>query len=66
MYGDGWTPLMAAAVGGHVGIASQLLAAAGPALAAELVGVTNRYGALSACVTDCLPGPALLCLSAAF
>ena len=44
LYGDGWTPLMAAAVGGRVAIARQLLGAAGPELAAELVAATNRYG----------------------
>jgi ankyrin repeat protein len=43
LYGDSWTPLMAAAVAQHTGIAAQLLAAAG-ARAAELACASNRYG----------------------
>jgi len=44
LYGDGWTPLHAAAVSGRSGIAGMLLAAAGPADAAALVTASNRYG----------------------
>lgn len=41
--GDGWTPLMAAAVGGRTAIVLKLLTAAGQE-AAELVQAANRYG----------------------
>lgn len=44
MYGDGWTPLMAAAVGGRTAIARRLLSTAGAAQAAGMVRATNRYG----------------------
>jgi hypothetical protein len=44
LYGDGWTPLHAAAVSGRAGIAGILLAAAGPEDAAALVTASNRYG----------------------
>jgi ankyrin repeat protein len=44
LYGDGWTPLHAAAVSGRLGIAAILLAAAGPIDAAALVAASNRYG----------------------
>jgi hypothetical protein len=47
LYGDGWTPLMAACVGGRVSIAATLLARAGPA-AARLVHAANRYGLTAA------------------
>lgn len=43
MYGDGWTPLHAAAVGKRRGLTQQLLAAAGPD-ARALADTTNRYG----------------------
>ncbi|KAK9841049.1 hypothetical protein WJX81_007671 [Elliptochloris bilobata] len=43
LYGDGWTPLMAAAVGKRRDITAHLLRAAGPH-AAALAGATNRYG----------------------
>lgn len=43
LYGDQWTPLMAAAVGGRAEIAAQLIAAAGSD-AAVLVAAVNRYG----------------------
>ncbi|GAB4816962.1 hypothetical protein N2152v2_004008 [Parachlorella kessleri] len=44
LYGDAWTPLMAAAVGGRRRIAQCLLEAAGPEMALGLVQATNRYG----------------------
>ena len=47
LYGDGWTPLHAAAVSCRASIVAQLLTAAGPD-AAALVAATNRYG--STCV----------------
>lgn len=43
LYGDGWTPLHAAAVSGRSGIVKQLLTAAGPG-AGSLVTACNRYG----------------------
>lgn len=43
MYGDGWTPLMACCVAGHLGIARVLLERAGPD-AHSLVLSANRYG----------------------
>lgn len=43
LYGDGWTPLMAAAVGGRAAIAARLLRAAGGG-AQALVRAVNRYG----------------------
>lgn len=43
LYGDGWTPLMAAAVAGRQQIAMQLLQRAGSA-APDLVQAANRYG----------------------
>lgn len=43
LYGDGWTPLMAAAVADRHGIALRLLAAAGTAVD-RLVRHANRYG----------------------
>ena len=43
MYGDGWTPLMACCVAGHLGIARVLLERAGPD-ARSLVLSANRYG----------------------
>eukprot|EP00887_Chlorella_sp_A99_P000937 scaffold5.g937.t1 len=42
-YGDGWTPLHAAAVGGRTAIVERLLDAAGAA-APQLVASPNRYG----------------------
>ena len=46
LYGDGWTPLHAAAVSGRAAIAAQLLSAAGLG-ASSLVSVSNRYGQTS-------------------
>ena len=43
LYGDGWTPLMAAAVAGRQHIAMLLLQRAGTA-AVRLVQAANRYG----------------------
>ncbi len=43
MYGDGWTPLMACSVAGHLGIARFLLRRAGPDVR-RLVLSANRYG----------------------
>ena len=43
LYGDGWTPLMAAAVADRHNIAVRLLSAAGSAVGA-LVRHANRYG----------------------
>ena len=43
MYGDGWTPLMACCVAGHLDIARMLLRGAGPH-ARDLVLSANRYG----------------------
>ena len=43
MYGDGWTPLMACCVAGHLDIARVLLRGAGPH-ARDLVLSANRYG----------------------
>ena len=43
LYGDGWTPLMAAAVADRHGIAVRLLSAAGAAVD-NLVRHANRYG----------------------
>ena len=43
LYGDGWTPLMAAAVADRHGIAVRLLTAAGAAVD-KLVRHANRYG----------------------
>ena len=43
MYGDGWTPLMACCVAGHLDIARVLLRGAGPH-ARALVLSANRYG----------------------
>ena len=43
LYGDGWTPLMAAAVADRHNIAVRLLSAAGGAVG-TLVGHANRYG----------------------
>ena len=43
MYGDGWTPLMACCVAGHLGIARFLLRRAGPDVR-RLVLSANRYG----------------------
>ena len=43
MYGDGWTPLMACCVAGHLGIASFLLRRAGHDVR-KLVLSANRYG----------------------
>lgn len=43
MYGDGWTPLMACCVAGHLDIARVLLRWAGPH-ARNLVLSANRYG----------------------
>jgi hypothetical protein len=45
LYGDRWTPLMAAAVANRLEVARSLLAAAGAAAAAAgVVGAANRYG----------------------
>lgn len=57
MYGDGWTPLMAAAVADHVGIVMRLLSAAGPH-AKAMTSHTNRNGLTAAHVAarrGCLP-----------
>ncbi len=43
MYGDGWTPLMACCVAGHLSIARALLERAGPD-AYSLALSANRYG----------------------
>lgn len=43
LYGDGWTPLMAAAVADRHSVAVRLLSAAGSAVGA-LVSHANRYG----------------------
>ena len=43
MYGDGWTPLMACCVAGHLGIARFLLRRAGHDVR-RLVLSANRYG----------------------
>jgi ankyrin repeat protein len=43
LYGDCWTPLMAAAVANRLEVAKFLLAAAGPAAGAAL-SAANRYG----------------------
>ncbi len=43
LYGDAWTPLMAAAVADRTDVAGRLLAAAGPS-ARALVAAANRYG----------------------
>ena len=43
MYGDGWTPLMACCVAGHLGIARLLLRRAGQDVR-RLVLSANRYG----------------------
>jgi hypothetical protein len=58
-YGDGWTPVHAAAVSGRVGIAAQLLTAAGPN-AGALVRASNRYGQTSMHVAARKGTPALL------
>lgn len=47
LYGDGWTPLMAACVGGRHAMAALLLARAGPA-ARDLAHAANRYGTTAA------------------
>ncbi len=47
LYGDGWTPLMAAAVAGREQIAAMLLRRAGHA-AGSLVQAANRYGLTAA------------------
>ena len=47
LYGDGWTPLMAAAVAGRQHIAMVLLQRAGSA-ATDLVQASNRYGLTAA------------------
>ena len=47
LYGDGWTPLMAAAVAGRQHIAMVLLQRAGSA-ATDLVQAANRYGLTAA------------------
>ncbi len=47
LYGDGWTPLMAAAVAGRQHIAMVLLQRAG-ASATDLVQAANRYGLTAA------------------
>ena len=57
MYGDGWTPLMAAAVADHNVIVLRLLKAAGPH-AKALTGHTNCYGLTAVHVAarrGCLP-----------
>ena len=57
LYGDGWTPLMAAAVADHCGIVMRLLTAAGPH-AKRMAGLTNRNGLTAAHVAarrGCLP-----------
>jgi hypothetical protein len=43
-YGDGWTPLMAAAVADRTAVVQVLLEAAGPVRAQQLLLVPNRYG----------------------
>ncbi len=43
LYGDSWTPLMAACVADRYDVALQLLLAAGPA-AVPLVAAVNKYG----------------------
>jgi Ankyrin repeats (3 copies)/Ankyrin repeats (many copies) len=60
LYGDGWTPLHAAAVSGRMGIANILLTAAGPADAAALVTASNRYGQTSVHVAARKGTPALV------
>jgi hypothetical protein len=57
--GDGWTPLMAAAVGGRTAIVLKLLAAAGQE-AAQLVGCVNRYGQSAVHIAARKGSPALL------
>lgn len=44
LYGDGWTPLMAASLGGRPDIVFKLLQAAGPGNTGLLVAAENRYG----------------------
>jgi ankyrin repeat protein len=47
-YGDGWTPLMAAAVADHYSVAHWLLLTAGTQEAAqELINAANRYGQIA-------------------
>lgn len=43
-YGDGWTPLMAAAVANHYNVAQCLLLSAGSEAALDLTTAANRYG----------------------
>jgi ankyrin repeat protein len=45
LYGDGWTPAMAAALAGRADVVAALLAAAGSARAPALASARNRYGA---------------------
>lgn len=59
LYGDGWTPLHAAAVSGRAGIAAQLLTAAGLG-AGSLVTASNRYGQTSVHVAARKGSPALV------
>ncbi|KAK9814894.1 hypothetical protein WJX73_001568 [Symbiochloris irregularis] len=57
LYGDCWTPLMAAAVADHCGIVVRLLAAAGPH-ARTIARQTNRNGSTAAHVAarrGCMP-----------
>jgi len=44
LYGDGWTPLMAASLGSRPDIVFKLLQAAGPGNTGLLVAAENRYG----------------------
>lgn len=63
LYGDGWTPLHAAAVSGRLAIAVQILDAAArhsPDATARLVRATNRYGQTSLHVAARKGTPALL------
>ncbi|PSC75657.1 serine threonine-phosphatase 6 regulatory ankyrin repeat subunit A [Micractinium conductrix] len=57
--GDGWTPLMAAAVGGRTSIVLKLLAAAGQD-APAMVQAANKYGQNAVHVAARKAGPSLL------